>query len=61
MKEQLDLVQSAAITHGIDAGSGPASSLSSRDLQIAEELRKRRAADNSSSPGERSQVGRDTF
>ena len=53
MKEQVDFVQSAAITQGIDADSGPASSLSSRDPQIAEELRKRRAADNSSSSGER--------
>jgi hypothetical protein len=41
MKEQVGLVQSAAITHGIDAGSGPASWLYPNGPYIAAELRKR--------------------
>ncbi len=41
-------VQRPTIAHDVDASSGPSSSLYQRGLQIDEELRKRRAADDAS-------------
>ena len=41
-------MQRPTIAHDVDASSGPSSSLYQRGLQIDEELRKRRAADDAS-------------